>query len=206
MTVLFVLGLVLWFELQLLVFHLSSLETFRWLFTVESVVPRSPGWLLSVVSHATWRHLAVNVAMLLAFGGLAEPHLGRREYLTFFLAVGTLSSLAAIVLRPPNAPVVGASGAIFGFIGYSLYHLARNHDNDLFARRDRTTDGPPDELAFLRVATVGVVFPVAVLQVALGVAGAVPTGDTAVRTHAFGFLLGVLYEYWRPVVTGRRCT
>lgn len=204
-TVLLALGLVLWFELQLLVYHLSSADAFRWLFTVESVAPTSPGWLLSVVSHATWGHLAVNVAMLLVFGGLAEPHLGRREYASFFIVVGAASTLGAVALRPPNAPLVGSSGAVFGFIGFSLYHLARNHDRDVFVGRDRSRGALADEFAVLRIATVGVVFPVAILQVALGMAGAVPTGNTAVRTHAFGFLLGVLYEYWRPLVTGRRC-
>lgn len=203
-TVLLALGLVLWFELQLLVYHFHSAAAFRWLFTVRSVAPTRPGWLLSVVSHGTWRHLGVNVVMLLVFGGLAEPHLDRREFVAFFLCVGTVSSLAAVAVRPPHAPLVGASGALFGFLGFSLYHEARRHDHDLFPRR-RRGDVVPTELTFLKVATVGVVFPAAALQVALGVAGAVPTGNTAVRTHAFGFLLGVLYEYWRPLLTGRRC-
>lgn len=203
-TVLLSLGLVLWFELQLLVYHFYSSATFRWLFTVRSVAPTRPGWLLSVVSHGTWSHLGVNVAMLLVFGGLAEPHLDRREFVAFFLGVGTLSSLAAVAIRPPSAPLVGASGALFGLLGYSLYHEARHHDQDLFPRR-RRGDAAPAGVAFLKVAVVGVVFPAAALQVALGVAGAVPTGNTAVRTHAVGFLLGVLYEYWRPLLTGRRC-
>lgn len=202
-TLLLALGLVLWFEVQLLVFHYYSAAAFQWFFTVKSVIPASPGWLLSVISHGTWPHLGVNAAMLLLFGGLAEPHLGRREYVAFFVGVGTVASLAAVAVRPGNAPLVGASGAVFGFLGYSLYHEARRHDHRLFPGHERVRGVFRDERALLKVSMIGVAFPLVILQIGLGLTGAVPRGNTAVWSHAFGFFCGVLYEYWQPLVTDR---
>lgn len=85
-----------------------------------------------MLSHGGVSHLAFNVAMLLMFGGFAEQHLRRHEYLAFFFIVGTAASFANLIFWPNNAPSLGASGAIFGLIGYSLYHYVQNHEENLY--------------------------------------------------------------------------
>lgn len=66
-------------------------------------------------------HLLFNLLVLYFFGGTFELRWGRRAFLTFYLwcaaGAGILSGLAALVAPGLfGAPVIGASGAVLGFI------------------------------------------------------------------------------------------
>jgi membrane associated rhomboid family serine protease len=63
-------------------------------------------------------HLGGNMLYLYIFGDNTENMCGHISYLTFYLACGTLASLALFVSDPtPNVPAIGASGAISGILG-----------------------------------------------------------------------------------------
>ncbi|GAB4454552.1 MAG: hypothetical protein OHK0029_09270 [Armatimonadaceae bacterium] len=73
--------------------------------------------------HGSWDHLLGNMLGLWLFGPHVEEALGRFEYLLLFIgcgvAAGLLHLLIALTMMPvaAGAPLVGASGAIFGLMG-----------------------------------------------------------------------------------------
>lgn len=86
------------------------------------MAPLYPGQtLLMLVSHAFlhggFMHLALNSVVLLALGKFVAYRIGaRRALLVLFLsAVG--GGLAFGLISSSNAPMIGASGAVFGLIG-----------------------------------------------------------------------------------------
>jgi membrane associated rhomboid family serine protease len=196
-----------WYGFQSAVYGRWSPARLRWLFTVESLGHPTPGWLFSTFSHGftdPLGHLLPNVGMLVLFGGLAESHLREWEYVAFVVVVGSLASLTSVGIDPTRAPILGSSGAIYGLVTYATLHIVRHHP-------DRLSLNGGDEPTLLRAASrstftvVVLVLPVAVFcQVAVQVAGLLPSGHSAILAHAVGASLGLLYEYAQPVV-GRPC-
>lgn len=69
-----------------------------------------------------WTHLAPNMLFLHIFGDNVEDALGHVRYLFFYLAAGVAAAATQIVFSGIDspAPMVGASGAIFGMLGAYL--------------------------------------------------------------------------------------
>lgn len=77
-----------------------------------------PGILFSPFLHSTWRHLEGNTIGFLTFGGLIILR-SPSDFGAVTAAVTLLGGLGTWLLgRPPNH--VGASGVIFGFLGFLL--------------------------------------------------------------------------------------
>lgn len=74
--------------------------------------------------HANLIHLGVNMFSLWVLGRPLEAALGRLRFVGLYLAGLLGSSAVAYLLTPPNAAVVGASGAIFALLG-ALFVLGR---------------------------------------------------------------------------------
>jgi membrane associated rhomboid family serine protease len=75
----------------------------------------------SVFSHNMLWHLLINMFVLWSFGSIIETVLGTRFFLKFYCFAGVVSSLghAAVsnwVIRSPELPALGASGAIAGLV------------------------------------------------------------------------------------------
>jgi len=69
--------------------------------------------------HGSWSHLFFNMLGLWMFGGEQELRLGRRRYVQLIAASGLAAALAQLVIAPllgSQAPVLGASGIVFGMI------------------------------------------------------------------------------------------
>ncbi|BAM04488.1 rhomboid family intramembrane serine protease [Phycisphaera mikurensis] len=74
--------------------------------------------------HADFFHILFNMIGLYFFGPLLERELGRRAFLAFYLLCGVSGAVIATVLGTlfgptimhPDAPLVGASGALFGIL------------------------------------------------------------------------------------------
>ncbi|MGI8413616.1 MAG: rhomboid family intramembrane serine protease [Solirubrobacteraceae bacterium] len=87
-------------------------------------------------SHEYWRiltsgfmhdgllHIAVNMLSLYFVGAALEPAIGRVNFAAVYLASLLAGSFGALLLQP-QAPTVGASGAIFGIFG-ALIVVSRN--------------------------------------------------------------------------------
>ncbi|MGE3163541.1 MAG: rhomboid family intramembrane serine protease [Planctomycetota bacterium] len=88
----------------------------RWLepAAANTLVP----YLTSMLLHAGWLHIGLNLLFLWIFGDNVEEALGRRRYLLLYLASGLAGSLTHTAIEwHSTIPTIGASGAIAGVLG-----------------------------------------------------------------------------------------
>lgn len=79
--------------------------------------------LVSVYAHAGVAHLVSNAAVLVVVGLVVERVTTRWRFHAFFAGIGVLAGLAQVLVADfvgPAAAVLGASGAVFGLLGYLL--------------------------------------------------------------------------------------
>ena len=75
----------------------------------------------AVFMHASWVHLAGNLAYLWVFGLPVEQRLGPIMMLSLFLAGGALANvIVALRLSGLETPIIGASGAVSAVVGAYL--------------------------------------------------------------------------------------
>lgn len=98
--------------------------------------------------------------------------------------------------------MLGASGAVLAFVGYSTYHYAQRHPERLFPKSEPTTSWGMQQIENAKFAYVVVGFPAILVWLVLAVVKIVETGIAADGSHLFGFLLGVVYVYLQPVIVG----
>src|SRR5438105_5951867 len=116
--------------INLLVFALTVDDTLH----VRSEVLRTAGISLAnfnpfsliahLFVHTNLLHLAGNLWFLYLFGFAAEGRLRTPRFLLLYFASGIVGALAEVLVFgqfAPNAPLVGASGAIMGVLGAALY-------------------------------------------------------------------------------------
>lgn len=131
----------------------------------------------SVFAHGGPFHLATNVVGLAVFGMLLERRASSARFYAFFVGVGALAGTAEVTVAHVlgyQVAVLGASGAIFGLLGYLL---AGNALTDAVAAR--LSIGPR--------ATV-----VLVIVVAIGITWLTRGRSVALIAHFTGVVLGLL--------------
>ncbi|MFW6079095.1 MAG: rhomboid family intramembrane serine protease, partial [Gemmatimonadota bacterium] len=70
--------------------------------------------------HANLLHLLFNMIVLYFFGPRLEARLGGKHFLWLYFVSAIVAAVASLL--PPQAPVVGASGAVFGvLLGFAMY-------------------------------------------------------------------------------------
>src|SRR5271170_1952031 len=85
-------------------------------------------FLTSLFLHGSWMHVIGNMWFLYIFGDNVEDYLGHFKYLVFYILTGVLAMGTHVAMNlHSTAPVVGASGAIFGVLGayFVLYPGSR---------------------------------------------------------------------------------
>jgi membrane associated rhomboid family serine protease len=99
-----------------------SSEVFVWGALYGPAVAAGEWWRLVTTAflHAGLIHLGLNMLMLWWFGGPLEALLGRARFLAVY-GVSILAGSAGALLFAPDAPTVGASGAVFGVLGAGLF-------------------------------------------------------------------------------------
>ncbi len=80
--------------------------------------------------HSGVIHIGFNMYLLWQLGQQAERVVGEAKFLAIYL-VALLGGSAGAILLDPDVPVVGASGAVFGLIGYTVF-LYRSRGIGLF--------------------------------------------------------------------------
>ena len=75
----------------------------------------------SAFSHNSFMHILVNMFVLNSFGPLLAQVLGKKLFISFYMAAAALSSLchavvSNLLLHSPDLPALGASGAIAGLV------------------------------------------------------------------------------------------
>ncbi|GAB4273760.1 MAG: rhomboid family intramembrane serine protease [Pararhodobacter sp.] len=71
--------------------------------------------------HGSFLHMLFNMLMLLHLGREAVLRLGQRGFLLVYLICAIAGGAAFGLLAPSDAPMVGASGAVFGLFGTAVY-------------------------------------------------------------------------------------
>jgi len=169
---------------------------------VSALLFRPPGgwWaypaitvLSAIFLHASWLHLAGNLAYLWVFGLSVELRMGSAGMLGLFLTGGALANvIVALQLGSLDAPIIGASGAISAVVGAYL---------GLFPSRRIGLFLPLGVyLQFAQVPSLLVIGSWFTLQLLYTVFGPI---DAAVAwwTHLAGFALGLSIAFlYRAVV------
>jgi len=75
-------------------------------------------------THGGVLHLAFNMLVLYQVGPLIEGQLGPARFVILY-TFATLTATFAALLWYPSAPIVGASGALFGLIGFAVVYFHR---------------------------------------------------------------------------------
>lgn len=76
-----------------------------------------------VFTHVQLCHLVANLLSLVYLGSLVEKYLTKTEYLFIYLGTGIISEIATTIaysLFRPEAVGIGASGAIYGLMGFII--------------------------------------------------------------------------------------
>lgn len=148
----------------------------------------------SMFVHAGVFHLAMNMIVLWLIGMVVERRLGRRKFMLLYLAAGLFAgivTLAGAYLVPaavravipawplPGTPNVGASGAIFGLLGYLVV---------LNPKQEFLLLIPPVKMPAWVLAVVFVVFNLFLAFV--------PGSRIAWWAHLGGMLVGALWARW----------
>ncbi len=148
--------------------------------------------------HGGWLHLLGNMVYLWVFGDNIEDRVGSLRYLMVYLLMGAGGSIAHIIFNPlSNSPLIGASGAIAGVLGFYFLLHPRAKVLTLLPLGFFITFIHIPAVMFLALWFLLQVFNALVTQI--GAAGVQPVAWWA---HVGGFLIGLsIGIYYR---TGER--
>lgn len=89
--------------------------------------PSLANLLSAMFLHAGWLHLAGNMLFLYIFGDNVEHRMGPWRYLLGYLGAGVAATLFFALFVPGSqVPLIGASGAISGILGFYFIWFPRN--------------------------------------------------------------------------------
>jgi membrane associated rhomboid family serine protease len=91
--------------------------------------PSALAILTSMFLHGGWMHMLGNMLFLWIYGDNVEHRLGKVGYLVAYLITGALAAVGYGLVVPASAgyvPMVGASGAISGILGFYFVWFPRN--------------------------------------------------------------------------------
>lgn len=100
--------------------QIKGLQTFmiKWFASTPAIKKSSP-LLLSCFSHSEFWHIGANMFVLWSFAPLIQSLLGTEQFVGFYVAGGTISSLASFYFKVAVGSVVpslGASGALLAVL------------------------------------------------------------------------------------------
>ena len=94
----------------------------------RTLEPSAVDLLTSLFLHADLLHLGGNLLFLWIYGDNVEHRLGRLRFVAAYLGSGAAAALCHAALAGPSAlPLVGASGAISGVLGFYFVLFPANH-------------------------------------------------------------------------------
>jgi len=160
----------------------------------------------SMFLHGGFLHLAGNMLFLWIYGDNVERRLGHVRYLVWYLATGAAATLFhALFARGSPIPLVGASGAISGVLGFYFLWFPRNTVRVLWFL-------PPFLMQVFEIPARIVLGAYLLLDNLLPFFLAGTGGGVAHGAHIGGFLAGLAVAWFsdargargpRPVAAGR---
>lgn len=114
-------------ELRQLAEQTSAFELFAFEHGFRPASPRLGGLVTCMFLHGSFMHLFGNMLFLWIYGDNVEQRLGPAVYVLAYLATGVVATLShAIVFSSSQMPLVGASGAISGVLGFYFVLFPKN--------------------------------------------------------------------------------
>jgi rhomboid family protein len=112
---------------EALLSQISAYDVFIYVHGYRPAAPSVETLFGSLFLHAGLLHLAGNMLFLWIFGDNVEHRLGKIGYVLAYLATGVCATWTyALFSQEPWMPVVGASGAISGVLGFYFLWFPRN--------------------------------------------------------------------------------
>lgn len=148
--------------------------------------------------HGDLFHLMLNLAWLLAFGGVIAARLGAAKFVLFYLFCAIVGAAAFLSFNIGlMAPVIGASGAISGLMGGTMRFLfpALDMSGGLWSLREAPNSVPmmPLGVALRDKRILGVTAAFILVNIlALFGFGSVGAGGIAWEAHIGGYFAGLL--------------
>ena len=181
---------------------LSAYDVFVFTHGYKPGAPRAADLFESLFLHAGFLHLLGNMLFLWIYGDNVEYKLGRLAYLCWYLGAGVMATLLFSVFAGPSMmPLVGASGAISGVLGFYFVWFPRNKVR-LFVFLFPfyvSTVAVPARLVLGFFLVVDNLLP---LTLGSYLGGGSSGGGVAYGAHVGGFLVGLggawLIERWLP--------
>jgi membrane associated rhomboid family serine protease len=110
-----------------LVAQISAADLFTFEHGYRPAAPQLADLLTCMFLHAGFMHLAGNMLFLWIYGDNVERRLGAPLYLLAYLGTGVAATLShSLVFPSSEMPLVGASGAISGVLGFYFVWFPRN--------------------------------------------------------------------------------
>ena len=179
-------------ELERLLLQTSAYDLVVFSYGFRPADPDGLALLTSLFLHGGFMHLAGNMLFLWIYGDNVEHRLGPARYLVAYLGTGVLATLSHAALDFGSVlPMVGASGAISGVLGFYFIWFPRNRVrlwimlfpifmNIVYA---------PARLVLGMYLIVDNLLPFLVTRGAGG-------GGVAYGAHIGGFVGGLAYAWW----------
>lgn len=107
--------------------QLTQYDLFVFTHGFRPAAPTLAGLFSSLFLHGGVFHLLGNMLFLWIYGDNVEHRLGWTRYVTYYLAAGIAATLFHMVMNPNSeVPLVGASGAISGVLGFYFLWFPHN--------------------------------------------------------------------------------
>ncbi len=151
-------------------------------YLLDPVYPRVYQYFSCMFLHQGLMHLGGNMLFLWVFGNAVNDRFGNVGYLAFYLFGGVLSGVSYIMLSP-NAPVLGASGAISAVTGAYMVLFPRVRLTLLVPLGFFLTTFEVSSLVFILFQFVYNMF--------MSVMGDTFGGGVAYVAHAGGYVVGI---------------
>jgi membrane associated rhomboid family serine protease len=120
-------------SLPQLVRQTSAYDLFAFKHGYRPAAPHAPDLLSCMFLHGGFMHLFGNMLFLWIYGDNVERRVGAVPYLFWYLMTGVVATLThALVFPSSEMPLVGASGAISGMLGFYFVFFPRNVVRVLF--------------------------------------------------------------------------
>jgi membrane associated rhomboid family serine protease len=114
-------------DVRQLVAQTSAYDLFAFEHGYRPNAPQVLDLLSCMFLHGGFMHLFGNMLFLWIYGDHVERRLGALSYLCWYLATGVVATLThALVFSSSDVPLVGASGAISGVLGFYFLWFPRN--------------------------------------------------------------------------------
>ncbi len=114
-------------QIQAIISHITLNDLLLFQYGYKPASPSIPNLFSSMFLHGSFMHLAGNMLFLYIYGDNVEHQLGRVKFILMYLITGVIATLSfALLAGNSPAPLVGASGAISGVLGFYFFMFPRN--------------------------------------------------------------------------------